>query len=43
MNLHVLSNPILLAGIILVTLGFGNRTVTIVVGVILAILGLLVL
>lgn len=34
-------NPTVLAGIILLCLGYGNRTVTLVVGAVLLVLGLL--
>lgn len=41
MELATLANPVLLTGIILTTLGIGNRTATIIVGVVLLVLGLL--
>lgn len=40
MHIAILSNPVLLTGIALTTLGIGNKTGTIIVGVVLLVLGL---
>lgn len=38
--MEVINNPTFLAGVILLTLGMGESTVTLIVGIVLVILGL---
>lgn len=42
MFLSLLADPAFLTGLALTTLGFGNKTATIIVGVVLLVVGLLV-
>lgn len=43
LSLSLLTNPAVLTGLALLTLGFGNRTVTLGVGLVLLVLGIFVL